>query len=248
MLSYLFNRVRSLAHLPGYLQDYTTFKALSGQQHIFPLGKLFPIVTDKYEESATLSGFYFYQDLLVAQKIFHAKPTKHVDIWSRIDGFIAHVASFREIELFDIRPLTHPIKQVKFTQADIMQIDPALHHYADSISSLSVLEHFGLWRYGDTLDPDGYIKWFESIYKILKPGGTFYFSVPIGPQRVEFNAHRVFSVDYILKFIQDHYTLTSFSYVDDAGSLHENVTLTDKLIATNCGCHFGNGIFEVVKK
>lgn len=248
MLSYLLKRLRSLGYLPSYVQDYKKFKQLSKQLSIFPLGKLFPIVTDKYEESATLSGFYFYQDLLVAQKIYRANPLKHVDIGSRIDGFVAHVASFREIELFDIRPLTHPITQVTFTQADIMDIDTSLHDYADSISSLSVLEHFGLWRYGDTLDPEGYLKWFESIYKILKPGGTFYFSVPIGPQRVEFNAHRVFSLDYLITYLQDKYSLVSFSYVDDAWNLHEDISLTDECIATNCGCQFGNGIFELIKK
>ena len=30
---------------------------------------------------------------------------RHVDIGSRLDGFVAHVASFREIEVLDIRPL-----------------------------------------------------------------------------------------------------------------------------------------------
>jgi len=60
---------------------------------------------DRFDQSGTASGHYFHQDLLVASRIFINNPEKHVDIGSRIDGFVAHVASFREIEVFDIRSL-----------------------------------------------------------------------------------------------------------------------------------------------
>jgi len=48
-----------------------------------------------FRKAETASGHYFHQDLLVAGKIFKNNPIKHVDIGSRMDGFIAHVASFR---------------------------------------------------------------------------------------------------------------------------------------------------------
>jgi SAM-dependent methyltransferase len=87
----------------------------------------------------------------------------------------------------------------------------------------------------------------KSIFKILKSGGRFYFSTPIGPQRIEFNAHRVFSLHYLLELFKDDYELMSFSYVDDAGDLHENQTLTDQHIKSNFNCHYGCGIFELKK-
>lgn len=37
--------------------------------------------------------------------IFDSSPQRHLDVGSRIDGFVAHVASFREIEVIDIRPV-----------------------------------------------------------------------------------------------------------------------------------------------
>ena len=50
----------------------------------------------------------------MAQKIFEARPLRHVDVGSRIDGFIAHVASFRVVEEIDIRPSPMQIKNVVF--------------------------------------------------------------------------------------------------------------------------------------
>ena len=70
----------------------------------------------------------------------------------------------------------------------------------DSISSLHALEHFGLGRYGDKIDPYGYMKGITNITKVLKSKGIFYFSVPMGKQRIEFNAHRIFNLRYLLKF------------------------------------------------
>lgn len=90
-----------------------------------------------------------------------------------------------------------------------------MHSYCDSISCLHVLEHFGLGRYGDPVDVNGHFLGLENIYKILKKGGTFYFSVPIGIQKTYFNAHRVFSVDMLTEYFLTKYTIESFSYIDD---------------------------------
>ena len=85
------------------------------------------------------------------------------------------------------------------------------------------------------------------MHKVLKKGGKFYFSTPIGPQRIEFNAHRVFSLEYLLKIFKPNYTVDFFSYVDDDGDLHENLEFSDEKIKSNFGCRFGFGIFEMTK-
>ena len=183
----------------------------------------------------------------MARRVFENKPVKHVDVGSRVDGFVAHVASFREIEVFDIRPQTAAVKNMRFVTADFMYIPPSLHNYTDSLSSLNVIEHFGLGRYNDPIDANGHLKGLDNMKKVLNAGGKFYFSTPIGPQRIEFNAHRVFSVEYLLKIFRTGYTIDHFSYVDDSGDLHENVELTGEGIKTNFGCRFGFGIFEMTK-
>jgi hypothetical protein len=65
-----------------------------------------------------------------------------VDIGSRVDGFIAHVASFRDIEVLDIRKNEEKIENITFIQADVMKPDEKYKNYCDSISSLHAIEHF----------------------------------------------------------------------------------------------------------
>jgi len=221
-------------------------KQLAGDPD-FPLGKAKPIFKEREEQSGTLSGHYFHQDLLVARRIHLNKPIKHVDIGSRTDGFIAHLAVFREVEVFDIRENKSQVKNIKFLQADFMKLPDSLHDYTDSISSLHAIEHFGLGRYGDPIDAYGHIKGLESIRLALVTGGKFYFSVPIGPQRIEFNAHRIFSLTYLLDLFSAHYQLDQFSYVDDEGNLNEDVQLSMIDIHNNVGCNMGCGIFELTK-
>lgn len=244
-VSFLLNSVMGL---PDYIKNYRIFKKLaSSHTNIFAWGAIYPCPADRKEQSGVASGPYFHQDLLVASRVFRNNPVRHVDIGSRVDGFVAHVASFREIEVFDIRSLSSNIPNIRFVQADIMSASFSLDGYCDSVSSLHAIEHFGLGRYGDPLDFFGYKKGLDNIYRILKPGGRFYFSVPIGPQRIEFDAHRVFSVEYLLNIFKDIYRLDSFSFVDDAGNLHADVEISGNEAARNFGCSYGCGIFELTK-
>jgi SAM-dependent methyltransferase len=237
----------NLRGFPGYFKEYMQFKNISIGQTKIGLGKLYPALGDRYKPGGSLTDHYFYQDLIVAQRIHDNNPVKHIDVGSRIDGFVTHVASFREIEVFDIRPLTLDIPNVRFVQADFMNPIQDLKDYTDSISSLHALEHFGLGRYGDPLDPDGHLKGIESIAMVLKKNGKFYFSSPIGPLRVEFNAHRVFSISYLLGVFKEKFRIDRFSYIDDKKILHQEVDLNEENIRTNCGCKFGCGIFEMTR-
>ena len=242
------NLYRSFCSYLVCLRNLKEIKRQKGNDSTFPLGKNRWIVKERFEESGTMSGHYFHQDLYVASRIFLNAPVRHVDIGSRTDGFVAHVAVFREIEIFDIRAQTKKVKNVLFNKADLTQLPDNLKNYCDSISSLHAIEHFGLGRYNDTIDYFGYLKAIDNIVEILQPGGKFYFSVPIGKQRIEFNAHRVFSVAYLIELVSKNFEINNFSYVDDAGDFFESVELTDAEVAKNFGCWYGCGIFELTKK
>jgi hypothetical protein len=231
----------------GYIKDYRSFKRKSKGFDIIPFGIRYPVLGDKFKSGGSLTDHYFYQDLLVAQRIFENKPERHIDIGSRIDGFVAHVASFREIEVFDIRPLKHEIHNVKFVQSDFMIPHQDLINCTDSLSCLHALEHFGLGRYGDPLDPAGHLKGLESVFLTLKKGGKFYFSSPIGPLRIEFNAHRVFSISYLLEIFKGKFVVDRFYYIDDNKKLHTDSILSEDTINSNFGCRFGCGIFEMTR-
>jgi SAM-dependent methyltransferase len=234
--------------VPFVIKDYFQIKQQNKlAQKQWKLGFTMPCFHDKYDFGGVASGDYFHQDLLVAQKIFKAQPQKHADVGSRIDGFVAHVAAFRPIEVFDIRPLNAHPQNIVFKQADFMELPDDLLDYCDSLSCLHALEHFGLGRYGDPIDIDGYRKGFKNLCKMLKPGGTLYFSVPVGIERIEFNAHRVFAIQTILDLAKEKLELIDFSYVDDRGDLHESPALTDETAANSFNLHYGCGIFEFRK-
>ncbi len=237
--------MNSARGFPSFISDYIKLKNEIDKNE-FPI-YFYPILDDKYKQGGTAKGHYFHQDLIVAQKIYKNNPIKHIDIGSRVDGFIAHLATFREVEIIDIREIKSDIKNISFKQANMINMRKELYESCDSLSSLHALEHFGLGRYGDPVDSHGHLKGFENMYNILKANGVFYFSVPIGEQRIEFNAHRVFSIEYLLKMFKNKFELISFSYVNDNGDLEKNISLTKELISANCSCTYGCGIFELRK-
>ena len=198
-----------LKGMPVFLKEYGKIRRQAGaSRERFPFGKFVPCIQEKDQESGVLAEHYFYQDLYVARKVFQNNPVRHVDIGSRIDGFVAHVASFREIEVLDVRDFHLNIPNIRFTRADLAAKDFSLVDYCDSLSCLHALEHFGLGRYGDPVNYDGHLVGWEHMFRMLKKGGKFYFSVPIGDQRIEFNAHRVFSLAYLLGLMEKRYAST----------------------------------------
>lgn len=212
----------------------------------FPMGRLYPCLTDAEDNAGTARGHYFHQDLHVARKIFQRSPERHVDVGSRVDGFVAHVASFRDIEVFDIRELDS-LPGITFSQWDAMY-DQLPAEYSDSISCLHAIEHFGLGRYGDKVDYYGHLRGLENLVNMLRPGGILYLSMPIGPQRTEFNAHRVLAPRYVLELADKHsLSLAGFSYVDDKGDFHGDVTVDEEGLDRHFGCVYGCGIFELQK-
>lgn len=62
----------------------------------------------------------------------------------------------------------------------------------DFIFSFSSIEHSGLGRYGDPLDPHGDILAINQIFCFLKPGGLLYLTIPTGTDAFLFNAHRIY--------------------------------------------------------
>lgn len=230
-----------------YIKDFFKLRKQKGSNTEFKFDFPYPILGEKFTEAGVMSGHYFYQDLLVAQKIFKNNPQKHVDIGSRIDGFVSNVASFREIEVLDIRPQKGRAKNIIFKQADLIELPRGMVDYCDSLSSLHAIEHFGLGRYGDPVDYNGHKKGLDNMYKILKSGGKFYFSTPIGPQRIVFNANRVFEMQYLLDLFEGKFKVDSFSYVNDEDELFTDVDLDPMKIENNFGCEYGCGIFELAK-
>lgn len=235
--------LRSLWGVPRYLRDFLRFRAdYTGRL------ELLPCLHDWYEEGGTTKSEYFWQDLLVARMIFEARPEKHVDIGSRVDGFVAHVASFREIEVFDVRPMTTRIPGVTFKQANLMNPVEGMAGYCDSLSCLHALEHFGLGRYGDPINPKGYERGLINMAGLLKENGVLYLSIPIGIDRVEFNAHRVFDPRVIVDLAMQHSLgLSALTVIQPSGKV-ETLAPEKAQLSNLASQRYALGIFVFQKR
>jgi hypothetical protein len=226
-------KFKNVKYIIKYFRDYLKFSKLS------KIDLIFPILGEHKEKSSAVIKHYFNQDLLVASYIYKNNPKKHVDVGSRIDGFVAHVATFRKIEVFDIRDNNFQFNNIRFKRKDISKIDKSLINYCDSLSCLHTLEHFGLGRYGDQLDPNGHIKGFKNLVKILKTGGTLYISFPISDKNViYFNSERSFNPKEILKW-SNELRLVKFDFIDDYEKIFLDVDLNKfhRKISYGCGIY-----------
>lgn len=238
---------RSLRGVPRYIRDLFHFRSTYRGRF-----EILPCLHDWYEEGGSTKNEYFWQDLIVARRIFEANPQKHVDVGSRVDGFVAHLASFREIEVIDVRPITSQIPGIIFIEADLMQavtMPGDEGGYCDSLSCLHAIEHFGLGRYGDPIDPQGYERGIRNMALLLKPGGRFYLSTPIGSERVEFNANRIFDPRTIIGCAESNGLQLQDLTVIRAGGLvcHHGQPNPDELRELALS-HYNLGIFIFVKE
>lgn len=235
--------LRSPGKWARFWGDYARYaKSAGGGPFPASLADAYPILSDWSKKAGSTGGHYFLQDLWMARRIFAARPQRHVDIGSRIDGFVAHLLVFMPVELVDIRPLPSTVGGLSFTQDDATRLGTFADNSVESLSSLHAAEHFGLGRYGDPVDPQACFKFMNALARVLAPGGRLYFSVPVGRQRVEFNAHRVFAPRTVLDSFPT-LELRAFAAIDDAGVLREQARPDDV-----AGADFACGLFEFGKR
>ncbi len=235
---------RYLKSIFAFYKDYLKYNNLiKSSDSPFKINFLntHPIYFDRYDEAGAILQHYFHQDIWAAKKVLKSGVKTHHDIGSRLDGFISHCLTFSKVIMLDIRPLNNIIPNLSFTQTDATNMKNIKTGSINSISSLHAIEHFGLGRYGDPIDPLGYKKAINELKRVTKKGGSIYFSVPIGKQRLEFNNQRVFNPKYILELFSGM-KLKEFSLVDDNNNFVENVK-PEKYVNVKYSC----GLFHFQK-
>jgi hypothetical protein len=170
-----------------YWHGYRVFRKLEPGS---PL-KISIILGDDRIASSSADGHYFWQDLYCAKWIYQRQPINHLDVGSRIDGFIANLLTFMEVTVLDVREETVEIPGLMFLQGNAQEPLNNLEGQFASVSSLHSIEHFGLGRYGDPLDLEGHTKGLVNISKCVQLNGYLYVSFPVGNPRIEFNAQRI---------------------------------------------------------
>lgn len=221
-----------------YVRDILVYNSKSEKKIDFDTN-LFPIL----DEKTTFTRFdahYYYQQLWVFEHVLQVKPARHVDIAStyQLSGYISKIVPTTFI---DYRPIDTKLKNLEITKGDILNLSFESISLP-SVSCLHVIEHIGLGRYGDTIDPDGLIKACKELQRVVAKNGMLYVSTPIGKEALYFNAHRVSNPNTIISLFNE-LELVSFSTVGDDGEYMEDANIQDYT-----DCDYACGMFLFTRK
>lgn len=205
----------SWVFLPRYLKHWNQYQVLSGKK-LF-VNDSYPCLTD-WISSTPYDPHYFYQGAWLSRCLSLSRPVFHVDIGSSVLT-VGVISSFMPTVFMDYRPLNAKLPNLFNIGGSIVSM-PFADASIKSLSCMHVLEHIGLGRYGDPLDPDGPRKAAAELSRVLSKGGRLYLTTPVGRERVCFNAHRVFSPMGLLDMLPG-LSLRTFSWVDDSGHFYE---------------------------
>lgn len=228
-------------HRFQFMKDFGQFERLSSlTEKRFRLrwADRYPCLDDK-TSITSFDKHYIYHPAWAARVLASTKPILHIDISSTL-YFCAIASAFVPIRFYDYRPVNLQLSNLSTGSADLTCL-PFEDASIESLSCMHVVEHIGLGRYGDPLDPDGDLKAISELKRVMAPGGSLLFVVPVGgiPQ-IMFNAHRIYSYEQIIKYFAG-LKLQEFSLIPNKSELDDQVQDASKELADECS--YGCGCF-----
>ncbi|MCL5126434.1 MAG: DUF268 domain-containing protein [Deltaproteobacteria bacterium] len=224
--------------LPFY-RDLVIFWNLSRRtvkRHQLSALDLWPCLFEKNKEPF-VDRHYIYHTAWAARILAKTRPNIHIDISSSL-FFVSMVSGFVPIRFYDFRKPDLTLDGLTVESANLLNL-PFDDNSISSLSCMHVVEHIGLGRYGDELDPDGDLKAISELTRVLAHGGQLLFVVPVGRSRIQFNAHRIYSYEQVTGYFK-RLELREFSLIPDSpkdGGLIRNVAkgMADQQ-SYGCGC------------
>jgi len=221
----------------SFKADFKSYRQLdSSQRFELNWSEINPWLDDKTEETY-FDGHYTYHPAWAARVVKKIAPKVHIDISSTLH-FCSVVSAFQPVEFYDYRPAQIILDGLITGKADLTH----LHFESDSLMSVScmhTLEHIGLGRYGDRIDPDGDLKAISELKRVVAPGGDLIIVVPVGQPRLAFNAHRIYSYQQICEafspFRLEEFSLVPDDYLQRGMILHAVKADADRQ-QWGCGC------------
>lgn len=234
LIKTLKREIKEKINLRKFKKDFDLFNSTDKHKRLSNEWKdIYPCLFDK-TTLTPFDGHYIYHPAWAMRIISKIKPQKHVDISSTLH-FCTTLSAFIPVDFYDFRPADLTLSNLKSLKADLTN----LHFEDSSIQSLScmhTIEHIGLGRYGDPIDPDGDLKAINELKRVCAKGGNLLLVVPVGIQKVLFNAHRIYNPMQIIKYFEGFH-LKEFALITDS---NEFIDGADLGIAANqtygCGC------------
>lgn len=213
LLRWMYGLYKFLTGYVRFIRDFFSFRrqVKNGERFTLRWNDRYPCLDDR---TAT-TGFdrhYIFHPAWAARILARTRPEFHVDISSSLH-FCSLVSAFLPVRFYDYRPADLHLSNLTSESADLL----ALPFGKDTVLSLScmhVIEHVGLGRYGDSLDPEGDLKAIAELKRVLAPGGDLLIVVPVGNPRILFNAHRIYSYEQITGYFSP-LSLQEFTLISD---------------------------------
>jgi hypothetical protein len=216
-----------------YINEFRKFKSSSDGRFSIYLKDAYPCLIDKIK-TTPYDQHYTYHPAWAARKLQQIAPKEHVDI-SSILSFSTIVSAFVPVRFYDYRPAEIELSSFSSGAQDLKKLSFE-DNSIESLSCMHTIEHIGLGRYGDELDPQGDLKSIKELKRVLKDDGHLLFVTPVGRPKIEFNGQRIYSYEQILDYFSP-FSLQEFSLVPDAGGLIENADPSlVKSQQYGCGC------------
>lgn len=213
--------IRGIRGFPRYFAEWCRYSRLSKADRVRLLDT-YPQIHDR-TETTSIDAHYFYANAWAMRRIIAMRPTFHVDVGSQVI-FANLLSAVIPVVFADYRPLQAKLDGLMCLGASLLEL-PFADCSLASLSCLHVIEHVGLGRYGDPLDPQGTRKAARELARVLASGGGLFLVMPVGRPRVCFNAHRIYEAGEVREMISE-LELVEFSGVHDDGRYVERVELS----------------------
>jgi len=213
---------RTLSRYPKFFSDWRQYSKLPGAETLRFLDSR-PFLLDAISHTP-FDAHYFYQAVWARERIAKLHARQHIDIGSDAN-FVASLSSQLPTVFLDFRPLQAKVSHLTSIAGDILCL-PFQTASVESISCLHVVEHIGLGRYGDPLNPQGTEQACAELARVLAPGGNLFFSTPVGHRCTSFNEHRTHPPSQIMSYFAS-LELREFSAVDDHHQMRTNAPTQD---------------------
>lgn len=227
----------NVQHKIKFFREYFKFKRFNDGRFKTSWNERLPCLVDSVS-CTPFDRHYVYHPAWAARILCKTKPKIHVDISSTL-SFSSIVSAFIPVEFYDYRPANLILDGLKSRSADLLKL-PFKNNSVESLSCMHTIEHVGLGRYGDQIDPNGDLKAIKELMRVLKPGGNLLVVVPVGySQKICFNAHRIYDPKNFISYF-NNLSLKEFALIpeneNDGGLLINPSAKILRKQKYGCGC------------